>query len=341
LSPLEGIVVPTLGAYDLAATLLFPFVVIRLVAVEKQSGALGLMLQAPTRFGASILAKGIVLLVAWGVSLLAGGVALAAWMAIGGHLYAPETWTVVLGYLLRGVLAIGTRGGRALRATRPARRSSRHRDDQTWALDYVAGARRYDRRDRAVHADLRAGVVRARRSARLHGSHPCDDHVLAPAPRPRGCGRHLPRRVAGVAAALIAAMLACVLFAQFARTATSEDRRKLVPAGRRSRAAPHRRAARGHGLPAAEDPASPISIAECRRSPAARQSVSVSTRRKAGAACSRDRTATMARWVRAGKKGDEPFEHGTDRTRNVYSWRSHAANGGEEPAHRGYPLRRG
>ena len=33
LSPLEGIVVPTLGAYDLAATLLFPFVVIRLVAV--------------------------------------------------------------------------------------------------------------------------------------------------------------------------------------------------------------------------------------------------------------------------------------------------------------------
>src|SRR5262245_40392035 len=29
LNPLEGIVVPTLGAYDIAATLLFPFVVIR------------------------------------------------------------------------------------------------------------------------------------------------------------------------------------------------------------------------------------------------------------------------------------------------------------------------
>ena len=72
LSPLEGIVVPTLGAYDLAATLLFPFVVIRLVAVEKQSGALALMLQAPTRFGASILAKGIVMLVAWADSFLAG-----------------------------------------------------------------------------------------------------------------------------------------------------------------------------------------------------------------------------------------------------------------------------
>ena len=40
LSPLEGLVVPTFGAYDLAATLLFPFVVIRLVASEKQTGAL-------------------------------------------------------------------------------------------------------------------------------------------------------------------------------------------------------------------------------------------------------------------------------------------------------------
>ena len=40
LRPLEGIVVPTFGAYDLAATLLFPFVVIRLVAAERQTGAL-------------------------------------------------------------------------------------------------------------------------------------------------------------------------------------------------------------------------------------------------------------------------------------------------------------
>src|SRR5579863_6663498 len=40
LSPLDGIVVPTLGAYGLAVTLLLPFVVIRLVAGEKQNGAL-------------------------------------------------------------------------------------------------------------------------------------------------------------------------------------------------------------------------------------------------------------------------------------------------------------
>src|SRR5689334_25400712 len=69
LSPLEGIVVPTLGAYDLAATLLFPFVVIRLVAGDKETGALSLMLQAPARFVATIVAKGIALTTAW---LLAG-----------------------------------------------------------------------------------------------------------------------------------------------------------------------------------------------------------------------------------------------------------------------------
>ena len=47
LSPLDGILTPTLGAYDLAITLLFPFVAIRLVASEKSSGAVKLMLQWP------------------------------------------------------------------------------------------------------------------------------------------------------------------------------------------------------------------------------------------------------------------------------------------------------
>src|SRR2546425_5254040 len=47
LTPLDGIVVPTFGAYDLAVTLLFPFVAIRLIAAEKESGALKLLLQFP------------------------------------------------------------------------------------------------------------------------------------------------------------------------------------------------------------------------------------------------------------------------------------------------------
>jgi ABC-type transport system involved in multi-copper enzyme maturation permease subunit len=56
LSPLDGILVPSFGAYDLAVTLLFPFVAIRLVAAEKESGALKLMLQAPASVGSALAA---------------------------------------------------------------------------------------------------------------------------------------------------------------------------------------------------------------------------------------------------------------------------------------------
>ncbi len=40
LTPLDGVLAPTLGAYDLAATFLSPFVAIRMIAAEKQSGGL-------------------------------------------------------------------------------------------------------------------------------------------------------------------------------------------------------------------------------------------------------------------------------------------------------------
>ena len=38
LSPLDGLIVPTFGAYDLIATFLLPFVAIRLVATEIRPG---------------------------------------------------------------------------------------------------------------------------------------------------------------------------------------------------------------------------------------------------------------------------------------------------------------
>jgi len=40
LNSLDGVLVPTWGAYDLAAALLFPFVAIRTVSSEKESGGL-------------------------------------------------------------------------------------------------------------------------------------------------------------------------------------------------------------------------------------------------------------------------------------------------------------
>src|SRR5436190_6813992 len=107
ISPLDGILVPTFGAYDLAVTLLFPFVAIRLLAVEKESGALKLMLQAPFSIGSGILAKGIVILAGWFIAWIPGFIALLLWKSYGGHLHAPETMNLLLGHMLRVGLSAG------------------------------------------------------------------------------------------------------------------------------------------------------------------------------------------------------------------------------------------
>ena len=72
LTPLDGVLVPTWGAYDLAATLLFPFVAIRLIAVEKETGALKLLLQLPGTLGVKVATKGVVLICAWLIAWIPG-----------------------------------------------------------------------------------------------------------------------------------------------------------------------------------------------------------------------------------------------------------------------------
>src|SRR5258708_27564107 len=57
LSPLDGILVPTLGASYVAITLLFPFVAIRVLGLEKESGALRLLVQMPYHSSSLITAK--------------------------------------------------------------------------------------------------------------------------------------------------------------------------------------------------------------------------------------------------------------------------------------------
>src|SRR5437762_778509 len=57
LSPLDGILVPTFGASYVAITLLFPFVAIRVLGQEKESGALRLLIQLPYRSSTLIAAK--------------------------------------------------------------------------------------------------------------------------------------------------------------------------------------------------------------------------------------------------------------------------------------------
>jgi ABC-type transport system involved in multi-copper enzyme maturation permease subunit len=143
LNPLSGIVVPTLGAYDLAATLLFPFVVIRLIAMERETGALILMLQAPLRFRALIATKGLALLIGWLAAGIPGLFALVWWCAMHGHLAAPEVATVVLGHVLRGIMTIGIGAAAGALAASAASAAivALTITLGTWALDYAAAAR--------------------------------------------------------------------------------------------------------------------------------------------------------------------------------------------------------
>jgi ABC-2 type transport system permease protein len=107
LNPLDGIVRPTFGAYTLAVTLLLPFVAIRLIATERQSGASRLLLQAPVSRTQIVLSKLIVLKLAWIVAMVPGFVALAQWRLAGGHLYLPEVLSVVAGHIAVAVITIG------------------------------------------------------------------------------------------------------------------------------------------------------------------------------------------------------------------------------------------
>jgi ABC-2 type transport system permease protein len=104
LSPLDGVLVPTLGASYVAVTLLFPFVAIRVLGLERESGALRLLVQMPYRSSTLITAKLAAVLAAWVLSSVPALSALAIWRLFGGHLSAPETLNLLLGHLLYGLL---------------------------------------------------------------------------------------------------------------------------------------------------------------------------------------------------------------------------------------------
>lgn len=143
LTPLDGILTPTFGAYDLAAMFLFPFIAIRLISAEKQSGGLKLLLQLPGSLAGKIFIKGLVFLAGWVLALIPGLIALCLWRSYGGHLYGPETLTLLTGHLLRALLS----GGIAVAAAALTESAASAAivtlgiTVGTWALDFMASAR--------------------------------------------------------------------------------------------------------------------------------------------------------------------------------------------------------
>ena len=107
LSPLIGVWAPTFSACELAAVFLLPFVAIRLVAGDRQSGALKLELQQGMSPFARITAKALVLLAGWLVAMLPPLSAILLWKSYGGTVYAPELVTLAFGHLLNAGLTIG------------------------------------------------------------------------------------------------------------------------------------------------------------------------------------------------------------------------------------------
>ncbi|MBI4742755.1 MAG: ABC transporter permease [Betaproteobacteria bacterium] len=100
MTPLDGVLVPTLGAFYLAVTLLFPFVAIRAVGQDKQSGAAKLVEQFPVGAVTLLVVKMLAVGAAWCLASVPAISAIGIWALIGGHLYTPELFNLLLGHAL-------------------------------------------------------------------------------------------------------------------------------------------------------------------------------------------------------------------------------------------------
>jgi hypothetical protein len=105
-SPLVGIWAPTFSACELAAAFLLPFVAIRVVAGDRQSGALKLELQQPMPVFFRVGAKGLVLMAGWIIASAPTVAAVILWRSYGGSIYPPELASVVAGHVLNAALTI-------------------------------------------------------------------------------------------------------------------------------------------------------------------------------------------------------------------------------------------
>ena len=83
---------------------LFPFVAIRALGQEKETGALRLLVQLPYRPSTLVSAKLAAVLAAWILASIPALSALIFWRILGGHLAAVETANLLFGHLVYGLL---------------------------------------------------------------------------------------------------------------------------------------------------------------------------------------------------------------------------------------------
>jgi hypothetical protein len=119
-SPLVGIWAPTFSACELAAAFLLPFVGIRLVSIDKQSGALKIESQHRLSAMRRLAIKAAVLMCGWCLATLAPAAGVLLWIGYGGHVSWPELLVVAAGHLLNGALTIALAAAAAALADHPA-----------------------------------------------------------------------------------------------------------------------------------------------------------------------------------------------------------------------------
>jgi ABC-2 type transport system permease protein len=104
LSPLDGILVPTFGAFYVAVTLLFPFVAIRVLGREKETGVLRMLVQLPYPHSTLIIAKVAAVVAAWWLASIPALCSFFMWMLAGGHVGGLEAANLMLGHFIYGLL---------------------------------------------------------------------------------------------------------------------------------------------------------------------------------------------------------------------------------------------
>jgi hypothetical protein len=138
--PLTGIWAPTFSAYELVAVFLLPFVAIRLVSGDRQSGALKLELQQPMPALNRMAAKAVVLLGGWLLASAAAVLAIGLWRSYGGAIHAPEIGIVAAGHVLNAGLTIALAVAAASIAEHPSTAAilTLGFTVGTWIIDFVA-----------------------------------------------------------------------------------------------------------------------------------------------------------------------------------------------------------
>jgi hypothetical protein len=140
LSPLTGVWAPTFSACELAAVFLLPFVAIRLVAGDRQSGALKLEHQQSLPPVVRMAVKVLVLLAGWLVAMLPPLSAILLWKSYGGSVYPPELVTLTVGHVLNAGLTIGLAAAMASLTEHPSTAAilTLSVTVGTWILNFIA-----------------------------------------------------------------------------------------------------------------------------------------------------------------------------------------------------------